>query len=173
MIMDNSQSSSRTYRLCAHLLLAGIVGICALYFYGEISPYALGLVIIICIFICTLFISIHADAAEALQILYLTDEEFNKRRDGNNHVRGAANFFAFDQSTDTKAAEELHKDVQQERSKQFDKIRDKAEKKREKEQQKQQKQQQKQMSEKRSEAESKRSSKKSDVNPYQWLPLYH
>ena len=59
--MDYSQSTSRTYRLCAHLLLMGIMAIFALFVKGSISIYALLVIMIQTLFIATLFISIHAD----------------------------------------------------------------------------------------------------------------
>jgi hypothetical protein len=60
--MDNSQSTSRVYRLCAHFLLGGIMIIFAMYVKGVISSYALIIIVINTIFISTLFISLHADA---------------------------------------------------------------------------------------------------------------
>ena len=71
--MDYSQSTSRAYRLCAHFLIVGIMAIIALYIKGVISLYALLVIMIQTIFIATLFISIHADAAEAIQIVFLAD----------------------------------------------------------------------------------------------------
>ena len=46
----------------------------ALYINGNISIYAQLLVLVIAIFISTLFISYHADSAEAIQITLLTIE---------------------------------------------------------------------------------------------------
>ena len=74
IIMDYSQSTSRAYRLCAHFLLTGIVAILALYVNGNISIYALITIMVQTIFVSTLFISLHADATEAIQIIFLTDE---------------------------------------------------------------------------------------------------
>ena len=80
LLMDYSQSTSRAYRICAHFLIAGAIGILALYLKGTgISLYAVAFVIAMAIFISTFFISIHADAAEAIQIIFLEDEEFTKR----------------------------------------------------------------------------------------------
>lgn len=84
-IMDYSQSTSRAYRICAHFLLAGIMGIFALYVKGNISIYALVIVMVQTIFIATLLISIHADAAEAIQIVFLSDEEFSRRHTEDLH----------------------------------------------------------------------------------------
>lgn len=67
-----SQSSSRVYRLSAHILLMGIIGVITLYMNGKISIYAFLLILIETIFISTLFISYHADSAEAIQIILLT-----------------------------------------------------------------------------------------------------
>lgn len=74
IIMDYSQSTSRAYRICAHFLLAGIMGIFALYVKGNISIYALLIIMVNTIFVGTLLISAHADAAEAIQIIFLVDE---------------------------------------------------------------------------------------------------
>jgi len=71
--MDNSQSTSRVYRLCAHILLCGVMAIFAMYVKGAISIYALALIIFNTIFVSTLFISLHADATEAIQVLFLAD----------------------------------------------------------------------------------------------------
>jgi hypothetical protein len=50
----------------------GIVGLVALYINGNISIYAEIIIFIEAIFISTLFISFHADSAEAIQIAFLT-----------------------------------------------------------------------------------------------------
>ena len=71
---EYSQSTSRVYRLSAHFLIMGIVGVIALYMNGKISIYAELLILIITVFISTLFISYHADSAEAIQITLLTIE---------------------------------------------------------------------------------------------------
>ena len=76
IIMDYSQSTSRAYRICAHFLVTGIMAIMALYMKGNISIYALLIIMIQSLFIATLFISVHADATEAIQIIFLADEEF-------------------------------------------------------------------------------------------------
>ena len=82
LLLDNSQSTSRVYRICAHVLIAGITAIFGLYLKGlGLSLYAVFLIIMLAIFISTFFISLHADAAEAIQITYLEHEEFVKRQD--------------------------------------------------------------------------------------------
>lgn len=63
IIMDYSQSTSRAYRFCAHFLIVGIMALLALYIKGVISIYALLIIMVQSIFIATLLISIHADAA--------------------------------------------------------------------------------------------------------------
>ena len=78
--MDYSQSTSRAYRICAHFLVTGVMTILALYIKGNISIYALLVIMIQTIFIATLFISVHADATEAIQIIFLADEEFIRQR---------------------------------------------------------------------------------------------
>ena len=50
------------------------MAIFALYVKGSISIFALLVIMIQTLFISTLFISIHADAAEAIQIIFLADE---------------------------------------------------------------------------------------------------
>ena len=81
--MDQSQSTNRTYRLCAHLLLAGIVTLISLYIKGEIQIYTIGVIALLCVFVATFFISLHADASEAIQIMVLCEEEFSKRSGPN------------------------------------------------------------------------------------------
>ena len=81
VVTSYSQSCSRIYRLCSHFLLVGILTIISLYSKGNISIYAILLIILESLIISTLFISYHADAAEALQIIYLQDQEFINRKE--------------------------------------------------------------------------------------------
>jgi hypothetical protein len=46
IIMDYSQSTSRAYRICAHFLITALMSIFALYANGEISIYALLVVMV-------------------------------------------------------------------------------------------------------------------------------
>lgn len=80
LILDESQSTSRTYRLCAHFLIAGVVGILSMYIAGEITGTLVALILVLSLFISTYFISIHADAAEAIIILFLNNEELESRK---------------------------------------------------------------------------------------------
>jgi hypothetical protein len=80
LILDESQSTSRTYRLCAHFLIAGLVGILSMYIAGEITGTLVALILVLSLFISTYFISIHADAAEAIIILFLNNEELESRK---------------------------------------------------------------------------------------------
>lgn len=80
--LDDSQSASRIYRLGAHMLIAGIVGIISLYIKGMIVPTAILVMLFASLFISTFFISIHADAAEALCISFIDNEECERRRLG-------------------------------------------------------------------------------------------
>lgn len=66
------------------------MAILALYIKGNISIYALLVIMVQTLFIATLFISIHADATEAIQIIFLTDEEFARQRkeDDKTYDRG-------------------------------------------------------------------------------------
>jgi len=80
LLTDSSQSTSRSYRICAHFLIAGGVAIAGLFMKGSgLSTYTIIAIIVLAIFIATFFVSIHADAAEAIQIIFLGDEEFTKR----------------------------------------------------------------------------------------------
>lgn len=84
VILEQSQSTSRSYRICAHMLIAGIVGILALYIKGSILPTCMLLIIVLSLFISTYFISIHADAGEAIAISFMDNEECEKRKHENN-----------------------------------------------------------------------------------------
>jgi hypothetical protein len=78
-ITEYTQSISRIYRISAHFLLIGIMIIFSLYVKGTISINALFIIVLITMFISTLFISFHADIAESIQIIFLADEELVKR----------------------------------------------------------------------------------------------
>ena len=79
LLLEGSQSASRTYRICAHLLIAGAAGILGLYVKGTIGALSILFIVIAALFISTFFISIHADAAEAIIILFLNNEEVEMR----------------------------------------------------------------------------------------------
>lgn len=72
-IVEQDQTSSRTYRLCAHLAIAGIVGLICLYVKGTIAPISLLVMFFLSLFISTFFISLHADAAEAIAISFMAN----------------------------------------------------------------------------------------------------
>lgn len=80
-LTSSSQSSSRIYRFTAHFAVSGIICILSMFVFnkGEISLPAIGILLLIGMGISTFFISIHADAAEAILILLLTEEEFGRR----------------------------------------------------------------------------------------------
>lgn len=80
LLMEGSQSASRTYRICAHFLIASAVGIFGLYLKGTIAPVTVFVIVGLSLFISTYFISIHADAAEAMIILFLNNEEVEMRK---------------------------------------------------------------------------------------------
>ena len=61
LLCEGSQSVLRLYRICAHVLIAGLVSITGLYIKGAIEPYTIGLTIIIGIFTCTYVVSYQAD----------------------------------------------------------------------------------------------------------------
>jgi hypothetical protein len=62
-VFEDNQSTSRMYRIAAHLLIAGLVGIICLYAKGKIVPTVILVILFSSLFISTFFISIHADAA--------------------------------------------------------------------------------------------------------------
>lgn len=113
VIMDYSQSTSRAYRICAHFLLVGIMTIFALYVKGNISIFALLVVMIQTLFISTLFISIHADAAEAIQIVFLADEEFIREKKEDNQAYDRNNLE--DNLKDFSRRQDLMEEVRKER----------------------------------------------------------
>jgi hypothetical protein len=59
----------------------GLVAIISLYMNGNISIFALLIIIILAVFISTMFISYHSDMAEAIQVVLLTLEELNAIND--------------------------------------------------------------------------------------------
>jgi uncharacterized membrane protein YGL010W len=76
-LTQNSQSTSRAYRICAHFLLAGLVAIVSVVLQGsQTSVYIVAVVFLLGLFIATFFISLHADAAESIQIVLLMDQYF-------------------------------------------------------------------------------------------------
>jgi hypothetical protein len=76
-ITSGSQSISRSYRICAHFLLAGLISILNISLQGtQTSIFIVLVVFILGLFIATFFISLHADATEAIQIIFLMDEYF-------------------------------------------------------------------------------------------------
>lgn len=78
--VEESQTTSRSYRLSAHMLIGGIVSIICLYVKGKIVPTVVLVMIFISLFISTFFISIHVDAAEAIAISFIDNEECERRR---------------------------------------------------------------------------------------------
>lgn len=78
-----SQSASRIYRFCAHFALAGVVCLVAFWWFGivaEVSIVAMLVLLLLCLIVATFFISLHADAGEAILILYLMEFEFSQNR---------------------------------------------------------------------------------------------
>ena len=63
LLMDGSQSTSRTYRICAHLLIASVVVLVSMYLAGSLSFVFAILILVLSIFISTYFISLHPDMA--------------------------------------------------------------------------------------------------------------
>lgn len=62
-LSDYSQSIFRTYRISAHIFLAGIVSVVGLYFKGTIEPYTVAATFVLGIFISTFMVSYNADVA--------------------------------------------------------------------------------------------------------------
>jgi hypothetical protein len=84
-----SQSASRIYRLCAHFALAGVISLVAFWGFGlkaEVSIPAMIVLLFISMGVATFFISLHADAGEAILILYLMEFEFFQNRKTAQHT---------------------------------------------------------------------------------------
>jgi hypothetical protein len=63
--------------MCAHFLLAGLVATVSVLFQGKrTSVYIVAVVFLLSLFITTFFISLHADSAESIQIVFLMDQYF-------------------------------------------------------------------------------------------------
>ena len=82
-ITINSQSISRFYRICAHFLLAGLMAIINLLLQNK-SIFIVFIVFVLGLFTCTFFISLHADATESIQIIFLLDEYFAEKQLGGS-----------------------------------------------------------------------------------------
>ena len=84
-LSGQSQSASRIYRYTAHFALGGIITLVAFWIFGfslkqEVSIPAMLLLLLVSMGVATFFISLHADAGEAILVLYLMEEEFAERR---------------------------------------------------------------------------------------------
>lgn len=91
-----------------------------MYIKGVISSYALIIIIVNSIFVCTMFISLHADATEAISIIFLVEEELTRRQnkstsDFHNRKDIESNLTGF------KLHQEIVDEVKKERLQQFDK----------------------------------------------------
>lgn len=73
IITDYALSTSRSYRISTHFLIGTIMVIFALYVNGHISINAIYIVILVTLSVATLFISLHCDIADAIQIVFLID----------------------------------------------------------------------------------------------------
>ena len=81
--VESSQNTNRIYRYTAHFAIAGIVSILSswvLNLGGIITFSGIGVVLLLSIAISTFFISVHADATEAILIIYLIEEELTQHR---------------------------------------------------------------------------------------------
>ena len=82
-LTQNNQSISRGYRVCAHMLIAGIAGILNLLLQGDMTNLPiLTTVFVLSLFVSTFWISLHADACESFQILFMMNWNFTKERAG-------------------------------------------------------------------------------------------
>lgn len=77
-----SQSASRIYRFAAHFALGGIATLVAFWIFGytfkhEVAIPGMLILLFISMGVATFFISLHADAGEAILVLFLIDEEFS------------------------------------------------------------------------------------------------
>lgn len=76
---EDSQSISRSYRICSHLLLGGVVGLLNFILQGsERSLFVVLVVFVLGLFISTLWISLHADGTDAIQVTFLLEEKFTE-----------------------------------------------------------------------------------------------
>lgn len=106
LISDYTQTIMRTFRIAAHVTIAGIVSIIGLYINGSVEPYVVAATFILGVFVSTFFISYNTDSAEALMMMFELEEEFKKRKDSNKTT--------FDRSRSTdrqnylKLLEEMH-----------------------------------------------------------------
>jgi hypothetical protein len=74
-----SQSASRIYRYTAHFALAGIITLVAFWVFGftfknEVAIPGMLILLLISMGVATFFISLHADAGEAILVLFLMEE---------------------------------------------------------------------------------------------------
>ena len=81
LLTEYSQSCSRIYRISAHFFIASLTLLYFLFMTQNTSIYAYIVILIGALVISTFFISMHADAAEAIQIIYLLDQEFLHRNE--------------------------------------------------------------------------------------------
>ncbi len=77
-----SQSCNRVYSLSSHFMITSLTIIFSVYFTKNTSIFSLMMIIAGALTISTFFVSLHADIAEAIQIVYLLDIELRNRVDG-------------------------------------------------------------------------------------------
>ena len=86
-----TQSLSRIYRYTSHFAVGGVICILAFWILGlqtEVSVSAMLIMLIMSMGVATFFISIHADASEAILILYLMEHEFAQTRHSMSKATG-------------------------------------------------------------------------------------
>ena len=91
MISDQTQSSIHIYKIAAHMLIATIGSIIGLFLRSQLDPYLLAFTLMIGLFITTFFIEFNAVCSETLQLLYIMEEEFYKRKAGRKSKTNVLN----------------------------------------------------------------------------------
>jgi hypothetical protein len=81
-LTEYSQSVNRIYSLASHFFIVGMAIIFSIVFTNNKSIFALLLIVVGTLTIATFFISLHADIAESIQIIYLMEQEFSNREKG-------------------------------------------------------------------------------------------
>lgn len=74
VLTEYSQSCSRIYRISAHFFIASLTLLYSIYMTQNKSIFAFLIILVGALVVSTFFISLHADAAEAIQIIYLLDQ---------------------------------------------------------------------------------------------------
>lgn len=87
-LTEYSQSVNRIYSLGSHFFIAALAVIFSVIFTSNSSIFALIIIIGGALTISTFFISLHADIAESIQVIYLMDQEFTDRMRREKEEKG-------------------------------------------------------------------------------------